>query len=82
MERRTGSGRRVILTPQQVQQYIVRPIRRRNQAHMAIEYPELKEDIEQKVGHPVSVRTIQRHGREEGGITYDTTVARTEQERK
>jgi transposase len=82
LERREGSGRRTILTPQQVQRYIVRPIRRKNQDHVAITYPELKENIEEKIGHSISVRSIRRHGREEGGVRYRTTQPRTEQERK
>lgn len=81
MERAQGSGRRAILTPTQVQRYIVRPIRRHNRSHTAIEYPELKEGIEQKTGQSISVRTIQRYGREEGGVSSGTTVARTENER-
>jgi transposase len=82
LERTPGSGRRVLLTPQQVQQYIVRPIRRKNQDHIAISYPELKDNIEQKIGHSISVRTVRRHGRDEGHITSHSTVPRTEQERK
>jgi transposase-like protein len=82
LERREGSGSRTLLTPEQVQRYIVRPIRRKNQEHVAISYPELKENIEEKIGHSISVRSIRRHGREEGGIRYGTTQPRTEQERK
>jgi hypothetical protein len=82
MERHPGSGRRVLLTQRQVRRYIVKPIRRANKAHVAIDYPELKEGIEEKIGQTISLRSIQRYGKEQGGITSETTVAKTEQERK
>jgi transposase len=82
LERHPGSGRRALLTKQQVQRYIVKPIRRANQSHVAIEYPDLKEDVELKTSHSISLRSIQRYGKTQGGITCNTTQARTEQERK
>ena len=70
-----------MLTPAQVARLIVKPIRRCNRNHVAVEYPELKERVEQEVGHSVSVRTIQRYGREEGKVQDQTTIARAPMER-
>ena len=80
LERRAGSGRRARLTPAQVERYIVKPIRRCNQNHVAVEYHELKEAVEDEVGHSVSVRTIQRRGKEVGGIHGQSTIPKTPQE--
>ena len=62
--------------------FIEKPIHRSNRAHVAIEYPELKASVEEKLGHRISLRTIQRYGLEEGEISSHTTIPRTEKERK
>ena len=80
LERQTGQGRMARITPQQVNKLILKPIRRANRSHVAIDYPELKEVIEEKVGHPMSVRSIRRYGRDMGGVTAHTTIPRTQQE--
>ena len=77
-----GSGRRGLLTPEQVKKFIKKPIRRSNRAHVTIEYPELKASVEEKLVHTISLRTIQRYGLEEGKISSHTTIPRTEKERK
>ncbi len=80
LERKEGSGRRVLLTPQQVNKLIVKPIRRANRNHVAIDYPEVKDLVEQKTGLSISARSVRRYGREAGGIRSSTTNPRTEQE--
>jgi len=81
LKRKAGSGRRATLTPTQVERYIVKPIRRCNKNHVAVEYHDLQEVVEQKAGHSVSVRTIQRRGKEGSGIQFHSTIPRTPQER-
>ena len=80
LERRRGTGRRALLTPKQVERLLVKPIRRCNRNHLAVEYPELREAVEHEVGHSVSLRTIQRYGKEKGGIHDQSTIPRTPEE--
>ena len=81
LERRPGSGRRALSAPQLVERLILKPIRRANRSDVAIEYPELKEAVEEKIGHPISIRTIQRQGHDAEDVKGKTTIPRTEQER-
>jgi len=81
LERRHGSGRKALLTRKQVERLIVKPIRRCNRNHVAVEYHDLQEAVEEKVGHLVSLRTIQRQGKEAGGIQFHSTIPRTPEER-
>ena len=81
LERRAGSGRRTLLTPAQVERYIVKPIRRCNKNHVAVEYHDLKDDVEEKVGHSVSVRTLRRYGKEKSQVHFQHTIRRTPVER-
>ena len=81
LERKPGSGRRALLTPTQVARLITKPIRRCNRNHVAVEYPQLLESMEQELGHPVSLRTLQRYGREEGKVHCESTIPRTPEER-
>ena len=80
LERKKGSGGKCVLTSRDVQRYILKPIEKKNKKHQAVHYSELKESIEQAVGHPVSLRTIQRRGKEEAGIHDQSTIARTHME--
>ena len=80
LQRVEGSGKRALLTHEQVNKLIVKPNRRSNRAHVAIEYLELKASIEKKLGHAISLRTIQRYGLEAGKLYSHTTIARTEKE--
>ena len=70
-----------MLTPAQVARLIVKPIRRCNRNHVAVEYHELKEAVEQEVGHSVSMRTLRRYGKEEGNVHCESTIPRTPDER-
>ena len=80
LEQRISSGRRALLTPQQVERLIVKPIRRANREHVAINYPEVKELVEQTIGHAISARSIRRYGHDVGGVQSSSTIPRTEQE--
>jgi transposase len=82
LARKRGSGGRYVLTPDEVQRHILRPLEKRNQKHKAMHYTELKESVESAVGHSVSVRTIQRRAKEELGCKAKPTISRTELECK
>ena len=81
LERKEGSGRRALLTPSQVNKLITKPIRRCNQNHTAVEYPELWKSVQQELGPDISLRTIQRYGKKQEGIRNKTTIPRTSAER-
>jgi transposase len=82
LERNAGSGRPKALTRSQVFHEIVTPIRAKNRKNESIHYPTFKDDVEKKIGHNIGLRTVQRYGKETGGITFKTTKKRTAQERK
>jgi len=81
LARKPGSGGRYVLTSNQVERYILRPIERRNQQHQPVHYTQLKESVQTAVGHSVSLRTIQRRGKEMVGCRVQSTIPRTPQER-
>ena len=82
LRRKKGSGRQFLLNRKQVNKLIVKPITRANQSHVAIHYPELKEGLEQEIDHSISIQTIRRYGRKQGGIKSVRTTAKTENECK
>ena len=82
LERKVGSGRPTILTPLQVNDHIRMPIRNKNRSYKPIHYPQLHSSIQQKTGKEVSLRTIQRYGKEKLDVKQKRTKKRTAQERK
>ncbi len=80
--RKKGSGGHPVLTAAQARRCILKPIEAKNKKHQAVHYTELKESVEAAVGHSVSVRTIQRRGKEELECKAKPTIARTRQESK
>ena len=77
LERKWGGGRAPLLTPAQVQKHIITPIRKRNKKHMAISYPEMIESVEHHVGKKISLRSLQRYGKEQGGVREKSTIPST-----
>lgn len=65
LTRRSGSGRPRALTTTQVQRYIRQPVLQANRAHRAIHYPDLMPRLRQQTRQSVSLRTVQRYGRNE-----------------
>jgi hypothetical protein len=82
LERKRGSGRPTILTPQQVNDYIRTPIRNKNRSSKPIHYTQLHTSIKQKTGRQISLRTVQNYGKEKLGVKQKRTKKRTAQERK
>jgi hypothetical protein len=82
LERREGSGRHTILTSDEVNDYIRTPIRNKNRSFKPIHYPQLHSTILQKTEKQVSLRTVQRYGKEQLGVKQIRTKKRTAQERK
>jgi hypothetical protein len=82
LERKKGSGRPTILTPQQVKDYIQIPIRNKNRSFKPIHYPQLLPSIQKKSSTQVSIQTVRRIGHQQLGVRQKRTKKRTAQERK
>lgn len=82
LERKKGSGRPSILTPQQVNDYIRTPIRNKNRSSKPIHYPQLHSSIQQKTGKQICLRTIQKIGKQKLRVKQKRTKKRTAQESK
>lgn len=81
LTRKKGSGGKVKLTRKQQALYITKPIRKANRNHAAIHYTDIMETIEEKTHQSISLRTIQRRGKEDEGIRYSTTHSMMDIER-
>jgi len=82
LERKKGSGRPFVLTSQQVDKYIRMPIQNKNRSCKPVHYPQLHTSIQQKTGKQMSLRTIQKIGKEKLGVKQKRTKKRTAQESK
>ena len=82
LEPKPSTGRPSILSSSEISQYIGTPIKRKNRKPEAVHYTELIDTVQEKTGKEVSLRTIQRYGREREGIKEKRTKKRTRQERK
>jgi transposase len=82
LERKKGSGRPTLLSSQQVNDYIRTPIRNKNRSFKPIHYTQLHSSIQQKTGKQISLRTVQRCGKEKLGVQQKRTKKRTAQECK
>ena len=82
LERKAVAGRPRILTRAQVNRHIRTPIRAANRAHRAIHYTSLLPQVRQKTETDISLRTLQRYGKEEIGATNKRTRKRAADECK
>ena len=64
LEQRPGAGRPRLLSAAQIRDTIALSIRNRNRTHHAIYYTELLPTVRDRTGASVSLRTIQRYGKE------------------
>lgn len=81
LQRKSGSGRPKLLTSTQVKDYITQPIRNKNRSYKTVHYTELQSSIQHKTGKEVSLRSIQRYGKQELAIKHKQTKKRTADER-
>lgn len=65
LQEKKSTGRPRILTRAEVQGVVATPIRQKNRSHQPVHYNQLQPEVEEKTGKQVSVRTIQRYGKEE-----------------
>ena len=82
LESKPSTGRPTILSSREIHQYIGIPIKRKNRKPEAVHYTELVDTLQEETGKKVSLRTIQRYGKEQEGIKEKRTKKRTSQERK
>jgi transposase len=82
LEEKKRSGRPRILSTEQVQQSIGAPIRAKRCAHRAVHYPDQLDSVRAATGSDLSLRTLQRYGREECGIKHKRGKKRTAAERE
>lgn len=80
LERKGGSGRARALSAAQVSRHVRAPILAANRAHRAIHYTELLPAVRQKTGTEVSLRSLQRYGKEELGARDKHSKKRTAEE--
>jgi transposase len=80
LQHKPVSGRPRVLSRREVQQHVRTPILRANRAHKAVHYPALLAPLQQKTGKEVSLRTVQRYGKEELGARQRRGKKRTTEE--
>lgn len=80
LEHRKGAGRPRLLSSAQINDTIRTPIRNMNRAHHPVHYTNLLHPLRDRTGQSVSLRTIQRYGKEIVRARDMSTVTRTQQE--
>jgi transposase len=71
------SGRPSILTKDQIDTYIKKKITEKNRSSEPIHYTQLLPIIKRATKKNPSLRTVQRYGKEKGGIKMKRTIKRT-----
>lgn len=82
LENKQRSGRPRALTSRQVNDCIRTPIKNKRRAHVAVHYPDLLSAVRRKTGKQISLRTLQRYGKEQLRIKLKHTETRTAAERQ
>ena len=82
LQHKQGAGRPRILTRSEVTKYIQQPVAKANRSNTAIDYNEIHTRVEEKTGQELSLRTVQRYGKEDAGIKSQSTHAVTVDERQ
>lgn len=77
LKRKPGSGKARVLNRAQVSRHVRAPILAANRAHRAISYAELLPLVRQRTDTEVSLRSLQRYGREELGAMQRRSKKRT-----
>lgn len=80
LETKKRGGRPRVLSRREVQQYVRAPILRANKAHKAVHYSTVAAAVRQKTGKQLSLRTLQRYGKEELGAKQRRGKKRTADE--
>ena len=73
LNRHPTTGRKPILNTTQIRQFIKTPIRKKNQTHKPIHYQTIYQNLKKTINKQISLRTVQRYGKETFGIKQRTT---------
>ena len=82
LEEKQRAGRPRALSSEQVEEYIRAPIAAANAVHRAVHYPTVAAEAREATGVEVSLRTVQRYGKEELGAKKGKGKKRTADERE
>jgi len=80
LQHKGGAGRPRSLSKAEVSRHVRAPILAANRAHRAVHYTDLVPSIQQKTGKEVSLRSVQRYGKEELGARDKHSKKRTAHE--
>jgi hypothetical protein len=80
LQRKPGTGKARILSAAQISRHVRAPILAANRAHRAVHYSELLPAVRQKTDTEVSLRSLQRYGKEELGGQNKHSKKRTADE--
>jgi transposase len=73
LKRKKGQGRKRKLSEEEVKQYILEPIRKKNRKTEPVQYRDVLAPLQDGTGKKVSLRTVQRIGKENAGINTERT---------
>lgn len=82
LEHKTGQGRPSIMSKEEVKELIGDKLIVKNRLHDPVHYTSLYPSIPRKIGHGISLRTVQRYGHNQQRAKVKTIIKRTEGERK
>lgn len=82
LQQKQKTGRPHKLSKAQISRHIAAPIRNANRASRPITYPKLLLQVQAATDTEISLRTIQRYGKEELGVKSKKGVKRTSDECK
>lgn len=77
LQEKQRSGRPRKLSSRQVQQHVRKPILAANRAHRPVSYTQLLPSVQAATGSELSLRTLQRYGKEELRVKSKATKKRT-----
>jgi transposase len=82
LKRKSGAGRPKLLSEEEVTQLITTPIRKKNRQSQPVHYTNILRPLQEQTGKKVSLRTVQRYGKENVGISSKRSIKKTDWECK
>jgi transposase len=82
LKRKPGAGRPRLLGEEEVTQHITTPIRKKNRQSQPVHYRDVLQPLRENTGKRVSLRTVQRYGKENEGMNLKRTIKKTKWECK
>jgi transposase len=82
LQHKRGAGRPTLLNSTQLKQHILTPIKEKNKNHQGVNYRFIHQNLKLKINKNISLRTIQRYGKEKLNIKNKRTQKHVKQECK